>query len=70
MIGYSWLRTLYVAVCLHVRKTGNISSTVIRIEKPEGCARQRKPERFRPVAYADSEVGDDPVPSDRPLPQP
>lgn len=70
MIGCSWLRTLYVASCLHVLKTGDISSTVIRIKKPEGCTRQRKPERFQPVAYADSEVGGDPGPLDRPLPQP
>ena len=53
-------------VSLDVRTTGVISSTVIGIRKLERCARQRMPERFRPVAYADSEVGDVPVGSDRP----
>ena len=51
---------------LHVRTTGVISSNVIGIKKSERCARQRMPERFWPVAYADSEVGDVPVGSDRP----
>ena len=51
---------------LHVRMAGDISSAVIGIKKLEGRARQRTPERFRPVAYADSEVGNVPVGSDRP----
>ena len=53
---------------LHVRMAGDISSAVIGIKKLEGRARQRTPERFRPVAYADSEVGSVPVAAVRRVP--
>ena len=66
MIGLLWLRTLQIA-CVRL---GPSVSKVLGIRLTAGTCANTCQKGYQLVAQADSNVGGNPVPSDRLLPQP